>query len=72
MELKIYSVSLDYIQGHSGGKGNIFGNGSVGHCERKAYVNVFLILNIYRNTAVSFCKNKGLVNGNKETVITNC
>ena len=38
-----------HIQGDSGGKVNIFGGDSIGHCERKkmVYVDICLILNGY-------------------------
>ena len=40
------------IQGDSGGKVNILGNDSVGHCEKKVHKNMCLIVNGYRGGAV--------------------
>jgi len=40
------------IQGDSGGKVNILGGDSIGHCEIKVHINMFLFLNGYRDRAV--------------------
>ena len=34
---------MQYIQDDSGGKGSILGGSSIGHCEKKAYMNMCLI-----------------------------
>jgi hypothetical protein len=34
---------MQYIQDDSGGKGSILGGGSIGHCEKKVYMNMCLI-----------------------------
>jgi hypothetical protein len=39
-----------HIQGDSGGKANILGRGSIGHCEKKVDTNTCLILNVYRDS----------------------
>jgi hypothetical protein len=44
---------LIHIQSGSGGKVNIFGGDSIGHCEKKKYhMNMYLTLNGYQNRAV--------------------
>jgi hypothetical protein len=40
------------IQGDSGGKVNILGGDSIGHCEKKVHTNMCLILNGYQDRAV--------------------
>jgi hypothetical protein len=40
------------MQGDSGGKVNILEGNSIGHCEKKIYINMCLILNDYRDRAV--------------------
>jgi hypothetical protein len=40
------------IQGDSGGKVDVLGGDSIGHCEEKLYMNTCLVLNCYRDTAV--------------------
>jgi hypothetical protein len=40
------------IQGDSGGKVNVLGGDSTGHCEVKVHINMFVILNGYRVRAV--------------------
>jgi hypothetical protein len=40
---------FDTIQGDSGGKVNILGGDSIGHCEKKVYVKICVILNCYRD-----------------------
>ena len=41
-----------YIQGDSGGKISIVGGDNIGHCEKNVHMNMCLILNGYRDTAV--------------------
>jgi hypothetical protein len=43
-----------------------------GHCERKVYMNMCLIVNVYRNRAVRIYKCKVIVNANEEREITCC
>jgi hypothetical protein len=43
---------------------------SIGHCEKKIYINMCLILNDYRDRAVWINKYKIIVNGNKEKLLT--
>ena len=51
--LQSFVIGGWYIQGDSGGKVNIFGGDSIGHCEkRKVCTNMCLIVNGYRDTAV--------------------
>jgi hypothetical protein len=54
------------IQSDPRGKINIFGGDSSGHFEKKVHINMCLILNGYRDRAVSIYKYKSIVNGNKE------
>ena len=42
----------DHLRGDSRGKVNILRGSSVGHCEKKVRVNMFRILNEYRDRAV--------------------
>jgi hypothetical protein len=57
-EVGIKSLDIQkYIQGDSGEKFTILGGDSIGHCEKKyVRMNVYLILNGYRNRAVSMYK----------------
>ena len=41
-----------YIQGDSGGKVSIVGGDNIGHCEKNVHMNMCLIVNGYRDTAV--------------------
>jgi len=43
---------MNGIQGDSAGKINILGGDSTGHCEIKVHINMFLILNGYRDGTV--------------------
>jgi hypothetical protein len=54
------------IQGYSGRKVIILGGNSIGHCEKKRYMNMRLIMNAYRCRAFGIYKYKSIVNGNKE------
>jgi len=50
----VVPVKYHVIQGNSGGKFNIFGTDSVGHCDLKKLITITcLILNGYRDRAVS-------------------
>jgi hypothetical protein len=55
-----------YIQGESGGKVNILGDGSVGNREEKVHVHTCLILNGYWDRAVWIYKYKNIKNNNKQ------
>ena len=53
------------IQGDSGGKANVLGGDSVGHCAIKVRMAMFVILNGYRDRDVRFYNFKTCVNDNK-------
>ena len=57
---------MNDIQGDSGRKVSILESDSTGHCEKKVHIDMFLILNVYRETAVGIYKCKSNVNGIKE------
>jgi hypothetical protein len=63
---------MNIIQDDSGGNINNWGGDRIGHCEKKNYMNVCLILISYQDRAVSIYKYKSIVNGNKEREITFC
>ena len=45
-------VTTNVIPGDSGGKVNILGGNSIGHCEKNVHMNMCLIPNGYRNRTV--------------------
>ena len=57
---------MNDIQGDSGRKVSILEGDSTGHCEKKVQIDMLLILNVYRETAVGIYKCKSNVNGIKE------
>jgi hypothetical protein len=44
----------------------------MGHCEKKAHMNMCQIVSCYRATAVYVYKQKIIANGDKEREITDC
>jgi hypothetical protein len=44
----------------SEGKANIFGGDTINHCDKKVHINVCLIVNGYRDTAVRIYKSKSI------------
>ena len=52
VQILIIFVSV-FAQRDSGGKVNILETDSIGHCKKKVYINIYLILNGCRVTAVA-------------------
>ena len=55
------------IQSDSGGKVNILGDESIGHCDKKIHKNVYL--SDYQDIAVGIYKYKRTVNGNNDKLL---
>jgi hypothetical protein len=71
--MKNENYTCNSIRDDSGGKVNILGGDSDGHCEKKKFTWTCLILNGYRDRGVQNYKYKSIVYGNKEREITvNC
>jgi hypothetical protein len=60
--LQIYRL---VIQGDSGGKADILEGDSIGHFEKEVYMNIYYILNGYRDRAVRSYNHENIVNRNK-------
>jgi len=57
-----------FIQGDSGGKVNILGWDSIGHCEKKnVYMSMCPIVSVHRARAVRIYNYTIIANGNKES-----
>jgi hypothetical protein len=71
---QIYDVRLGlYLplnKGDSGGKVNVLGVDSIGHCEKEVHVKMSQILDGYRGRAVCIHKYRNIANGNKERKIS--
>jgi hypothetical protein len=56
--------TFDVIQGDSRGKFSILRGDIIGHCEKRVHMNMYLIMNGYRDRAGCLCKYKSILKRN--------